>query len=146
GGDRTGGGPGIGLVTLDDNGAPSAFRHEITRAEMCGRYPERRRDQLEAYACGVGTGWDAWRWWDRARHRPIRWRRLCSAYFGAAGSGLQSGKDRSQCEADPHLWCDKGWSRGHSAKGKVVHSSKKQGDRSLYSQKSSSVKLDEAHR
>ena len=35
--DRTAEGPGIVLVTLDDNGTPSAFRHEITPAEMCGR-------------------------------------------------------------------------------------------------------------
>ena len=35
--DRTAEGPGMVLVTLDDNGTPSAFRHEITPAEMCGR-------------------------------------------------------------------------------------------------------------
>jgi hypothetical protein len=35
--DRTAEGPGIVLVTLDDNGTPSAFRHALTPAEMCGR-------------------------------------------------------------------------------------------------------------
>ena len=35
--DRTAEGPGIVLVTLDDNGIPSAFRHALTPVEMCGR-------------------------------------------------------------------------------------------------------------
>jgi hypothetical protein len=35
--DRTAEGPGLVLVTLDDNGIPSAFRHALTPAEVCGR-------------------------------------------------------------------------------------------------------------
>jgi len=35
--DRTEEGPGIVLVTLNDNGTPSAFRHALTPADLCGR-------------------------------------------------------------------------------------------------------------
>ena len=30
-------GPGIALITLDEKGAPAAFRHALTQAEICGR-------------------------------------------------------------------------------------------------------------
>ena len=35
--DRTMAGPGIALVLLDEKGTPTAFRHALTEAEICGR-------------------------------------------------------------------------------------------------------------
>jgi hypothetical protein len=53
--DNTQEGPGVALVMVDDKGTPSAFRHALTPAEMCGR-DAASADSINWHLSGAGLG------------------------------------------------------------------------------------------